>query len=92
MMLFVAGNEPNSLAARENLQNLCKSTPGFQFELQVVDVLSEYLTALEHNVLVTPSLILVEPGPRVMIVGTLADQEKVRMALRLRFDYGNGHV
>jgi hypothetical protein len=92
VMLFVADNEPNSIAALENFQKLREATPEYQFQLQVVNVLEQYRAALEYNVLVTPCLILIEPPPRVMVVGTLKDLDKVRAALRLRLDRVGTHA
>lgn len=49
----------------------------------VVNVLEQYRSAGEHDVLVTPCLVLVEPPPRVVVVATLRDLPTVRAALRL---------
>lgn len=83
LMLFIAGDEPNSIAAIDNLRSLCGSAPRYVFELSVVNVLEQYHSALEHRVLVTPCLVLIEPLPRVVVVGTLTDLPRVRAALRL---------
>jgi KaiB domain len=82
-MLFVAGEEANSLAALHNVQRLREAAPDCDLHLEVVNVLEQYQRALDLNVLVTPCLLLVEPKPRVMVVGTLNDVEKVRSALRM---------
>jgi circadian clock protein KaiB len=83
VMLFVAGNEPNSVAAAANLRRLRESTPGCEIDFEIVDVLIQHPVALQRRVLVTPCLILVDPQPEVMIVGSLTDLDKVRLALRL---------
>jgi circadian clock protein KaiB len=83
VMLFVAGNEPNSVAAAANLRRLRESTPGCEIDFEIVDVLVHHPMALQRRVLVTPCLILVDPQPEVMIVGSLTDLDKVRLALRL---------
>jgi hypothetical protein len=82
MVLFVAGREPNSELARENLAGIGAGC-GERWEVEIVDVLENYEAALRYNVLVTPCLVVVEPEPRVTIVGTLRDAEKVKAALRL---------
>lgn len=83
LILFVAGDEPNSIAAIDNLKQLCGSAPRYVFDLSVVNVLEQYQAALDHNILVTPCLVLVEPLPRAVVVGTLRDLPRVRAALRL---------
>ena len=82
-LLFVAGKEPNSTLARQNLEVFCQAELQGHYELQVVDVFEDHRLALEHRVLVTPCLIRVAPLPSVMIAGTLQDEEKVRIALQM---------
>jgi circadian clock protein KaiB len=84
--MFVTGSEPNSLAAQQNLEKLRESAPHCDIECELLDVLEHFHVALEHNVLVTPCLVLVDPPPRAVIVGTLRDLAKVRAALRIGQD------
>ncbi len=83
LMLFVAGNEPNSAAALANLHRLRDVVPECEIDFEVVDVLKQHTLALERRILVTPCLVLVDPQPEVMIVGSLTDLDRVRLALRL---------
>jgi hypothetical protein len=50
---------------------------------EFIDVLEDFQTALENNVLVTPCLILDSPPPKVTIFGNLSNTERVLSALRL---------
>jgi circadian clock protein KaiB len=83
LLLFVAGNEPNSQQARENLTHLCEGHLQGRYELDVIDVFKDFGTALEEGVLVTPALIRVAPLPRVTVLGSLSDTQRVLDALRL---------
>lgn len=83
LRLFTADNEPNSRQARENLERLQHNHLKMPHEKEIFDVLDDFQTALENNVLVTPCLILVSPLPKVTIFGNLSDTEKVLAALRL---------
>jgi circadian clock protein KaiB len=83
MILFVAGDEPNSRNARGNLGRLCDAHLRNSCEVEVVDVLKDYRRALENRVLITPALVLVDPPPPVRTVGTLNDQDAVLTAMRL---------
>ena len=83
LLLFVAGKEPNSTLAHQNLEAFCQAELKGRYQLQVVDVFQDHRLALEHRVLVTPCLVMVAPLPSVMIAGTLRDEEKVRVALRV---------
>jgi circadian clock protein KaiB len=83
LRLFTADDEPNSRQARENLKRLQETHLKMPHKKEIVDVLEDFQTALENNVLVTPCLILDSPQPRVTIFGNLNDTERVLTALRL---------
>ena len=83
LILFVCDHEPNSVRARENLDRLCAVHLPGRCEVEVVDVLEDYRSALAHQVLVTPCLVKVEPAPRALIAGTLHDADTVLTALQL---------
>jgi circadian clock protein KaiB len=83
MRLFVAGNEPNSAIARESLDRICSTYLNGNCQIEIIDVLKDFRPALEENVLVTPALVIVEPGPRIVIFGNLADTGKVLAALKV---------
>jgi circadian clock protein KaiB len=82
--LFVAGNESNSLQARENLARLCEEHIKGRFTIDTVDVLKDASSAYKNRVLVTPTLILVKPLPAVTVFGNLNDTRQVLAALRLK--------
>ena len=86
LRLFVAGDEPNSKRARENLAQICEQHLAGRYETEIVDVLDDFEAALKSSVLVTPALVLVAPAPTVTIVGNLSDRKKVLAALRLAED------
>jgi circadian clock protein KaiB len=81
--LFVADAEQNSQLARKNLEHLCRERLKGQWRIEEVDVLTDFTAALADGVFVTPTVILVAPGPRATIVGNLVDTERVVSALRL---------
>jgi circadian clock protein KaiB len=81
--LFVAGNESNSSQARANLARLCGEHLKGHYKIEVVDVLRDATSAHHNNVLVTPTLILIKPLPKVTLLGNLNDATQVFAALRL---------
>jgi circadian clock protein KaiB len=83
LMLFVAGQELNSIEALQNLSTVCELELPGRYALRVINVFEEYELALAHRVLVTPCLVVEEPVPPVMIAGTLKDTDRLRTALRL---------
>jgi len=85
--LFVAGNESNSSQARRNLARLCEEHIKGRYKIDAVDVLKDAAAAHKNNVLVTPTLILLKPLPKVTVLGNLNDTRQVLATLRLT---GNG--
>lgn len=83
LRLFVAGDEPNSNRAKKNLEQICRAHCSGRCRIDIIDVLTDFQTALESGVVVTPTLISVSPPPRATVVGTLANTQKVLAALRL---------
>lgn len=82
-LLFIADGEPNSVAAKENLRSFCAEELGVDHEVEVVNVLDDAQPALDHGIVLTPALLVVEPPPRVIVAGSLSDRDKIRFALRL---------
>jgi circadian clock protein KaiB len=82
--LFVAGNESNSLQARENLARLCEEHIKGRYTIDTIDVLKDASSAYKNHVLVTPTLILVKPIPAVTVFGNLNDTRQILAALRLK--------
>jgi len=83
LLLYVAGDAPNSVEAMANLKAMCDDClEPDTYDLEIIDVLEEPLRALEDGVLVTPTLLRVSPSA-LSIVGTLEDHAKVRQALGL---------
>ena len=79
--LYVAGDTLNSRRARENLdvivQQLDEPTA-----VTVVDVVKSPKEALARRIFATPSLISINGGQKVLIIGDLADREAVLQRLR----------
>ena len=82
LRLFVAGNEPNSTLARANLTTFCETYLQGRYQLETIDVLRDFQTALRDHVLVTPTLKVVAPV-QATIFGNLSDTAKVLAALQL---------
>ena len=83
LILFVAGQEPNSALARQNLQRLCQEHLPGRHAIEIIDVFQNLDAALKHNILITPTLIKVAPDPPVTVFGNLSDFQKVMTSLQL---------
>ena len=69
---YVAGDTPNSARAMANLTALCKTHLEGCHEIEIVDVFKEPLRALADGIMMTPTLIVLEPLPVRRIVGSLS--------------------
>jgi circadian clock protein KaiB len=67
--LYVAGTLPNSQQAQQNLRALCESHLPGRYDID--------------GVIVTPTLVMVEPAPQRIVVGNLNDEHAVLHALEL---------
>jgi circadian clock protein KaiB len=83
LRLYVAGDGPNSVAARANLKRLLGARSPASYSVEIVDCLREPLRAIEEGVLVTPTLLRLAPPPRRTIVGSLSATSHVEAALDL---------
>jgi circadian clock protein KaiB len=82
-ILFVAGQEPNSVLARQNLQRLCQERLPGRHTIEVIDVFQDLDAALKYNILITPTLIKAAPEPPVTVFGNLSDSPKVITSLQI---------
>jgi circadian clock protein KaiB len=80
MILFVAGDEPNSVRARRNLTRFCEEELESPYDVEVVDVLEDHRPAMTHNIMLVPALVVTGPPPLV-ILGDLSNKEKLLKAL-----------
>jgi circadian clock protein KaiB len=75
--LFVAGDEPNSRSAKDNLRKVCDAHIKGPHEIEIVDVLKDFDLALEHNIFLTPALIILSSAQPVIVFGDLSDTQEL---------------
>ena len=81
LRLYVAGDAPNSLQAKRNLQTLLSTVGADTYELEVVDCLADPRRTLQDGIVVTPTLLKFEPEPRCTVIGTLGDVDFLRRTI-----------
>lgn len=81
LRLYVCGQTTNSLSAIRNLSRLLEHHFPHRYRLEIVDVLRHPSLAEQEHVLVTPTLIRVQPLPPRRIIGDLGDRERVMAGL-----------
>jgi circadian clock protein KaiB len=83
LRLYITGDAPNSVAALHNLRALCERVLPDCHRIETVDLLEDPVRGLADGILVTPTLLKLEPPPRTMVVGTLSDPDRVLRELDL---------
>lgn len=80
--LFVVGNGPNSQLAQDNLENICAEyLRAGNCKVRIVDVQKDFQTALDYEILVTPTLVVEGPRGRSTILGNLSEVDRVLVTL-----------
>ena len=77
LQLYVSGMSPKSMAAIENIKQLCDEHLKDAFELEIIDIYKNPQTASEQQIVFSPSLIKTLPLPKKTLIGTFSDTEKV---------------
>lgn len=85
LQLYVADTTPRSVLATENLQSFCDQYLPGRCRITIIDIVNEPALAREREILATPTLIRVLPGPEKTVVGSLSDTGRVLRA----FDLGD---
>jgi circadian clock protein KaiB len=81
LRLYVVGNAPNSLLAIANAQALCEEHFAARHELEIVDLLKYPMRALADGIIVTPTLLKLQPLPAGRVIGNLSDRAQVLLTL-----------
>jgi circadian clock protein KaiB len=79
--LYVAGDAQNSTRAIANLTALCRARLEGRHRIEIVDVFGQPERALLDGIVMTPTVIRLEPGPTRRVIGTLSATDDVVAAL-----------
>jgi circadian clock protein KaiB len=84
LRLYVADSTLKSVAAFDNLHQLCeKHLPG-RYRIEVIDLVKNPQLAQGDQILAVPTVVRRLPTPIRRIIGNLADTERVLVGLDLR--------
>jgi len=81
LRLYVAGQTARSMAALENLKNLCETHLAGRYHIEVVDLLVNPRLAAGDQILAVPTLVRKFPEPIRKIIGDLSNRERVLVGL-----------
>jgi circadian clock protein KaiB len=83
LRLYIAGNNPRSQAAIENVKKICEEYLKGRYELEVIDIYNDRTKNLVDLVLAAPTLIKKLPLPLRRVIGDMSRKEKVLIGLDL---------
>lgn len=84
LRLYIAGRAPNSLRAIANCRAICDEHFPSAHDLEIVDLLEHPKRALADGIIVTPTLLKLQPLPIQQVIGSLSDINQVLQVLSHR--------
>jgi len=84
LRLYIAGQTPRSIAALENLQQICEQYLAGKYRLEIVDLLKKPRLAAGDQILAVPTLVRRLPPPLKKMIGDLSDVDRVVVGLDLQ--------
>jgi circadian clock protein KaiB len=81
LKLFITGASPNSARAITNLKSICEKYLGKKYDLEIVDVYQQPLTAKKEQVVALPMLIKYFPLPVKRLFGDMSNVKSVLKGL-----------
>ncbi|MBC8439312.1 MAG: circadian clock protein KaiB [Deltaproteobacteria bacterium] len=79
--LYISGTSKRNLELTSSLEKELDSFLKDQYQLNVINLLKNSHSALQDNVLVTPTLIKFEPEPTLRFVGNFTDTNVLKKLL-----------
>jgi circadian clock protein KaiB len=83
LRLYIAGNNPKSLIAVENVKKICEEYLQGRYELEVIDIYLDQSQNPVDLVLAAPTLIKKLPLPLRRMIGDMTRKERVLVGLDL---------
>lgn len=82
--LFIAGINPGSIRAIENIRQICDNYLPGNYDLEVIDIYQQRQIAKEMDIIAVPTLIRTYPGPEKWIVGDMTDTLEIISVMEIR--------
>lgn len=84
LRLYVAGQNPRSVRALENLKAICETHLAGRYDIEVIDLMENPKLARGDQIVAVPTLVRKLPEPVRKIIGDLSNTERVLVGLDLR--------
>ena len=84
LRLYVAGQNPNSVRAIENIKRICEEFLKGHYDLEVIDIYQQPVLAKGDQIIAVPTLIKKLPQPLRKFIGDMSATERILVGLDLR--------
>ena len=84
LRLYVAGMNPKSTQAIENIKRICEEHLPGKYQLEVIDIYQYPIFAKDGQIVAAPTLIKELPPPLRKLIGSMADTERVLVGMDLK--------
>jgi len=84
LLLYVAGQTPNSARAIVNIQKICEENLQGRYELEVIDLYQQPHLAQGEQIIAVPTLVRKLPPPPRRIIGDMSNTERVLVGLDIQ--------
>lgn len=81
LWLYVTGATSRSARAISNIRRICDTHLGGNVDLRIVDIYIEPQTAVEHQIVASPTLVKISPAPVRRLIGDLSDERRTLAVL-----------
>ncbi|MBP6672758.1 MAG: circadian clock KaiB family protein [Bacteroidetes bacterium] len=79
--LYISGTTTRSVAALQNLKQICKDQLKTKYRIKVIDLAVHPESARDAQIIAIPTLVRKYPLPEKNIIGDLSDEKQVMIGL-----------
>ena len=84
LKLFVAGMNPATIRAVENVKEICENHMKDNYELEIIDIYQQRDQLKDMNIIAVPTLIRLNPYPQKRLIGDMLDKKKIISVMDLK--------
>lgn len=84
LRLYVAGMNPKSIQAIDNIKRICEEYLPGKYQLEIIDIYQFPIFAKDGQIVAAPTLIKELPAPLRKLIGSMADTERVLLGMDLK--------
>ena len=86
LRLYVAGMNPKSIQAIDNIKRICEEYLPGKYQLEVIDIYQFPIFAKDGQIVAAPTLIKELPPPLRKLIGSMANTDRVLVGMDLKFN------